>query len=275
LPSLLEGVDWVFHLAGQPGVRGSWGIGFAAYIRNNIEGTQRLLEAVRTSGIKKFVYASSSSVYGRMAPPMTEDSRTQPYSPYGVTKLTAENLCLLYARNFNLPITAVRYFTVFGPRQRPDMAFTRFLIALLEDRELPIFGDGKQTRDFTYVGDAVEGTVLAAKNGTPAEVYNLGGGCPATLLDAIRAMEQVTGRTARAACTAAQSGDVMDTLAGTTKARRELGYWPSVSLEDGIELQARWLEQERARQTVVPRIASSIRDYTREEAWLREIELLV
>lgn len=271
LPPLLDGVDWVFHLAGQPGVRGSWGSGFGPYIRNNIEGTQRLLEAVRTSGIKKFVYASSSSVYGRMTPPMGEESRTEPYSPYGVTKLSAEQLCLLYARNFNLPITAVRYFTVFGPRQRPDMAFTRFLSALQEDRELPIFGDGKQTRDFTYVGDAVEGTLLAARNGAPGEVYNLGGGCPATLLDTIRAMERATGRTARVAYTAAQRGDVTDTLADTTKARRDLGYRPAVSLEDGIALQARWLEQARASQTVVPSIASSTRDYAGERAGRREI----
>ncbi len=275
LPLLLEGVDWVFHLAGQPGVRGSWGSGFGLYIRNNIETTQRLLEAVRTSGVKKFVYASSSSVYGNMAPPMTEDSRTQPYSPYGVTKLTAENLCLLYARNYNLPITAVRYFTVFGPRQRPDMAFTRFLRALLEDCELPIFGDGKQTRDFTYVADAVEGTLLAAKSGAPGEVYNLGGGCPAALIDAIRAMERATGRTARLAYSAAQNGDVTDTLAATAKARDELGYSPAVSLEEGVKLQARWIEQERASRAAAPRIASTSDEETREEAGLREIERLL
>ncbi len=254
LAKLLEGIDWVFHLAGQPGVRGSWGTGFEPYIRNNIDATQRLLEAVRTSDVKKFVYASSSSVYGRTAPPMSESNRTQPYSPYGVTKLTAENLCMLYAQNFDLPITAVRYFTVFGPRQRPDMAFTRFLRNLLESRELHIYGDGKQTRDFTYVSDAVEGTLLAARHGTPGEVYNLGGGCPAALSDAIRAMECATGQPARMVYTPMKNGDVVDTLADTMKARADLGYFPAVSLEEGIKLQARWVREQIAHSATEPAI---------------------
>ena len=256
LSSVLQGIDWVFHLAGQPGVRGSWGTGFGPYVHNNIDATQRLLETVRTSCVKKFVYASSSSVYGRIAPPMTEDSPTRPYSPYGVTKLTAEHLCLLYARNFSLPITAVRYFTVFGPRQRPDMAFSRFLRALSEGQEVRIFGDGKQTRDFTYVDDAVEGTLLAARNGVPGEVYNLGGGCTATLIEAIRTMERATGQTGRLVYTAAQDGDVVDTLADTTKARVELGFRPAVDLENGIKLQARWEEQRRRKPTALPASAS-------------------
>ncbi len=275
LPSLLEGVDWVFHLAGQPGVRGSWGSGFSPYVRNNIEATQRLVEAVRTSTVKKLVIASSSSVYGNMAPPMTEDSPTQPYSPYGVTKLTAENLCMSYARNFNLPIAAVRYFTVFGPRQRPDMAFTRFLKALREGRELSVFGDGRQTRDFTYVSDAVEGTLLAAKNGAPGEVYNLGGGCPTTLIDTIRAMERATGRTARVKYATAQSGDVTDTLADASKARRELGYSPSVSFEEGMKLQARWVEQQEGSHAATVKIASPVQEDAPQGVWLREIARLL
>jgi predicted glycosyltransferase/nucleoside-diphosphate-sugar epimerase len=247
LGKLLEGIDWVFHLAGQPGVRGSWGTGFDPYIRNNIEATQRLLEAVRTSQVKKLVYASSSSVYGRTAPPMSETNPTRPYSPYGVTKLTAEHLCMLYAENFALPITAVRYFTVFGPRQRPDMAFTRFLRDMVEDRELHIYGDGKQSRDFTYVTDAVAGTVLAAQHGIPGEVYNLGGGCPAALIDAIHAMERATGKPARLVHTPMKKGDVMDTLADTARARACLGYFPAVSLEEGIRRQALWIKEEIAR----------------------------
>lgn len=247
LDKLLEGIDWVFHLAGQPGVRGSWGTGFDPYIRNNIEATQRLLEAVRTSKVKKLVYASSSSVYGRTTPPMAETNPTQPYSPYGVTKLTAEHLCMLYAHNFGLPITAVRYFTVFGPRQRPDMAFTRFLRDMVEGRELHIYGDGKQSRDFTYVTDAVAGTVLAARLGVPGEVYNLGGGCPAALIDAIHAMERATGKEARLVHTPMKNGDVMDTLADTARARARLGYFPAVNLEEGIRRQALWIKEEIAR----------------------------
>lgn len=206
---------------------------------------------------------------------MTEDAHTQPFSPYGVTKLTAENLCLLYARNFSLPITAVRYFTVFGPRQRPDMAFTRFLNALREGQELSVFGDGKQTRDFTYIADAVEGTLLAAKNGAPGEVYNLGGGCPTTLIDAIRAMERASGRTARLTYTATQNGDVTDTLADTAKARRELGYWPAVSLEEGIKLQARWVEQQSESQADTVSVASPVQEDAPQEACLREIGSLL
>lgn len=274
LAKLLEGIDWVFHLAGQPGVRGSWGAGFEPYIRNNINATQRLLEAVRTSGVKKFVYASSSSVYGRTAPPMAETNRTQPYSPYGVTKLTAENLCMLYAQNFGLPITAVRYFTVFGPRQRPDMAFTRFLRGLFENRELHIYGDGKQTRDFTYVSDAVEGTLLAARNGIPGEVYNLGGGCPAALIDAVRAMERATGQTARLVYTPMKDGDVVDTLADTTKARAGLGYSPAVSLQEGIRLQARWVEEQIGNSAIRSGITPSVPSITRYGIGREELEHL-
>src|SRR2546425_3214167 len=163
---------------------------------------------------------------------MTEDSPTRPYSPYGVTKLTAEHLCLLYARNFSLPITAVRYFTVFGPRQRPDMAFSRFLRALSEGQEVRIFGDGKQTRDFTYVDDAVEGTLLAARNGVPGEVYNLGGGCTATLIEEKRTLEWATGQTGPPVSTPAQAGEGFDTLAAPTKAPAELGFQPQVALEN-------------------------------------------
>ncbi len=240
LSALLEGVEWVFHLAGQPGVRGSWGSEFHSYLRNNIQATQKLLEALRSSSVQKCVYASSSSVYGRVALPMSEHSPTQPYSPYGVTKLAAEHLCLLYAQNYGLPITAVRYFTVFGPRQRPDMAFTRFLGALGAGQELNILGDGSQARDFTYVGDAVEGTLLAAHQGAAAEVYNLGGGSQTTLLEAIAILERVTNKQAHLRFTSAQQGDVNATLADSSKAQTQLGWKPHTSLEKGLELHAEW-----------------------------------
>src|SRR3989442_9734655 len=163
---------------------------------------------------------------------MAEDSRTRLYSRYGVTKMSSEHLCFLSARIFSLPITAVRYFTVFGPRQRPDMAVSRFLRALSEGQEVRIFGDGKQTRDFTYVDDAVEGTLLAARNGVPGEVYNLGGGCTATLIEAIRTMEGATGQIGRLVYTAAQDGDVIDTVSATAKARVSLGFRPALDREN-------------------------------------------
>lgn len=235
---LLEGIDLVFHLAGQPGVRGSWGTSFTPYVRNNIEATQRLLEAARRSSIERFVYASSSSVYGRVETPMREDGPTRPHSPYGVTKLSAEQLCLLYARNFGLPACAVRYFTVYGPRQRPDMAFARFLTALTNDAEVSIFGDGLQTRDFTFVGDAVEGTIAAALHGVPGEVYNLGGGSRVSLRDAIGVMERASGRRLRVVYARTEEGDVVETLADTAKAKSQLHYSPVVDIERGLWLHA-------------------------------------
>ncbi len=231
---LLDGVNTIVHLAGQPGVRGSWGTSFAPYVRNNIDATQRLLEAVRTAPIERFVYASSSSVYGRTLTPMSEDAATRPYSPYGVTKLAGELLCLLYARNFGLPACAVRYFTVFGPRQRPDMAFARFLTSMRDDVGIRVFGDGTQTRDFTYVADAVEGTYLAALRGAPGEVYNLGGGCRVSLNNAIAVLERACGRRARIVHEPVEDGDVVSTLADTTKARSKLEYRPRVDLERGL-----------------------------------------
>ncbi len=232
--ALLDGVNIVFHLAGQPGVRGSWGQTFNPYVRNNVEATQRLLEASRSASIERFVYASSSSVYGCVATPMREDAVTRPHSPYGVTKLAGELLCLLYARNFGVPACAVRYFTVFGPRQRPDMAFARFFRAMRDDVAIGVFGDGSQTRDFTYVEDAVEGTRLAAERGVPGEVYNLGGGCRVSLNDAIAAIERACGRHARIERGPTENGDVVMTLADTEKAVTQLGYRPGVDLERGL-----------------------------------------
>jgi len=168
---------WVFHQAAQPGVRASWGAEFAAYARHNVLATQRLLEHYKGSAVERVVVASSSSVYGdaeRM--PTTEDDLPRPYSPYGVTKLAAEHLALLYARNFALPAVALRYFTVYGPRQRPDMGFHRFLRAILGGGAIEVYGDGEQTRDFTFVADAVSANRAAARQGVPGRAYNVGGG---------------------------------------------------------------------------------------------------
>ena len=156
-------VDYVFHLAAQAGVRASWGKSFEIYTRNNIEATQKLLEFYKDREIKKFVYASSSSVYGDAELPMREDSLLKPVSPYGVTKLAGENLCYLYWKNYNVPTVSVRYFTVYGPRQRPDMAMHKFVKAFLNNEEITVFGDGPQTRDFTFVEDAIE-TNMNKKN---------------------------------------------------------------------------------------------------------------
>ena len=164
-------VDYVFHEAAQAGVRASWGKSFDVYTRNNIETTQKLLEFYKGIKIKKFVYASSSSVYGDAELPMREDSLLKPVSPYGVTKLAAENLCYLYWKNYNVPTVSLRYFTVYGPRQRPDMAIHKFVKAILKGDEITVFGDGTQTRDFTYVDDAVEATILAAESNSVGEVH--------------------------------------------------------------------------------------------------------
>lgn len=244
LAKLLDGVDVVFHLAAQAGVRASWGTSFEAYIANNIRATQRLLEASRGRSLRKFVFASSSSVYG-LTPdlPMRETSPVQPLSPYGVTKLSAEQLCLLYCRNYGVPALALRFFTVYGPGQRPDMAFHRFFQALAEGREITVYGTGNQTRDFTYVDDIIAANLGAQDRGRPGEVYNVGGGHRERLADVIRVMEEVAGREARIAHHAAQKGDVPDTLADIGKAQAELGYAPRTALPDGLREEWIWLRR--------------------------------
>jgi nucleoside-diphosphate-sugar epimerase len=177
----------VFHLAAQAGVRRSWGRDFRVYTDHNVDATQMLLEACVGLPLERVVYASSSSVYGDAAAvPMREDAMLQPVSPYGVTKLAAEHLCHLYAVNHGVPTTSLRYFTVYGPRQRPDMAFHRFLRAAQHDRPIELFGDGAQTRDFTYVDDAVSATMAAAERGRVAATYNIGGGSRVTVNEAPR-----------------------------------------------------------------------------------------
>ena len=242
LPSLLDGVSHVFHLAAQAGVRHSWGRDFHVYTVNNVEATQALLEACVRQPIERFVYASSSSVYGdEVRLPMREDARPQPVSPYGVTKLAAEQLCYLYHVNHSVPTVSLRYFTVYGPRQRPDMGFHRFFRAALDDEPIQVFGDGRQTRDFTFVADAVAATVAASTRGVPGAVYNIGGGSRVELLEVFEIIRRVTGHPLRLERTEVQRGDMRDTYADTTRARAELGFAPSVTLEQGLRAQYEWM----------------------------------
>ena len=242
LDALLAGVTHVFHLAAQAGVRRSWGREFEVYTTHNIDATQRLLEACVGRPLDHLVYASSSSVYGDAAPvPMREDMRVQPVSPYGVTKLAAEHLCQLYAANHGVPTTSLRYFTVYGPRQRPDMAFNKFLRAALQGSPIQVFGDGGQTRDFTYVDDAVAATIAASERGGIGGVYNIGGGSRVSVMEILDILGRVTGRRLRVEHGPPQKGDMRDTWADTSRARADLGFSPAVTLEDGLTEEYRWL----------------------------------
>lgn len=241
-----ESVSYVFHLAAQAGVRQSWGDSFETYLRDNVLATQRLLEAAKGQPLRKLVYASSSSIYGDAeAFPTPEDVTPHPVSPYGVTKLAAEHLCLLYWRNYGVPAVGLRYFTVYGPGQRPDMAFNIFIRAILDGREIKVFGDGLQTRDFTFVDDAVEGTVQAGYANAVGEVYNLGGGSRVSVNQVIRELEQITRRKALVRYSEPSRGDVRHTSADTTKAAAQLGYAPSTSLAEGLRHEVAWLKTAR------------------------------
>ncbi len=243
LPALLDGVTHVFHLAAQAGVRKSWGKDFSVYTTNNVEATQILLEACVGRPLTRFVHASSSSVYGDLAAiPMREDAMPRPVSPYGVTKLAAEQLGYLYHVNFGVPAVAMRYFTVYGPRQRPDMAFNRFLRAALHHDAITLYGDGGQTRDFTFVADAVAATIAAGDRGVPGTAYNIGGGSRVSMLDVVKIIERVAGHSLTVTRDDAQKGDMRDTYADTSLARNDLGFSPTVSLEEGIQAEYRWLQ---------------------------------
>jgi UDP-glucose 4-epimerase len=244
LAPLLDDVDVVYHLAGQPGVRSSWGLDFSSYVQRNILATQQLLEACRMRPPAKLVYASSSSVYGDAASyPVSESVCPRPVSPYGVTKLSAEQLCHLYFVNYRVPTASMRYFTVYGPRQRPDMGFHRFFLAAMRNEPITVFGDGRQTRDFTFVSDAVAATVAASTRGTPGAVYNIGGGSRVELLDVFELIGRITGRPLRLNMTAPQAGDMRDTYADTARARTDLGFAPSVTLEQGLRAQFQWMTE--------------------------------
>jgi UDP-glucose 4-epimerase len=245
LAPLVAGTDAVLHLAAQAGVRASWGQDFATYANANVLATQRLLEACATARKPRFVYSSSSSIYGD-APdlPTRETTLPQPISPYGVTKLAGEHLCRLYTQSAGVPTIALRYFTVYGPRQRPDMAFHRFIRAQLRGEKLTLFDDGGQTRDFTYVADAVAANLLALERGTPGSAYNIGGGSRVSVNHVLELLGELTGRPPEIERAGKQRGDVRDTHASTERARAELGWTPRTELRDGLAAEVAWLRSE-------------------------------
>ncbi|MFW6022668.1 MAG: NAD-dependent epimerase/dehydratase family protein [Halanaerobiaceae bacterium] len=248
LVELFSNIDYVFHQAAQAGVRASWGEDFQIYTDNNVMATQQMLEAAKVSNIKKFIYASSSSVYGDTDNlPMKENNRLQPVSPYGVSKLAAENLCYLYWKNFQVPTLSLRYFTVFGERQRPDMAFHIFIKAILNNEFLIIYGDGKQSRNFTHVDDIVKANILAAESKYEGEVFNIGGdGERIVLDDAITLMENIIGKKVERIYHDVAKGDVKHTSADCSKAVNLLGYDPEVGFIEGLEREIEWLQKMNA-----------------------------
>jgi UDP-glucuronate 4-epimerase len=240
LQPILAGVDGVFHLAGQPGVRASWGASFELYLRRNVLATQRLFEAAADAGVR-VVFASSSSVYGDAERyPTPEDVAPQPISPYGITKLTCEQLAHAIGRGRGLDAVLLRYFTVYGPRQRPDMAFTAMLEALARGDSFRLFGDGSAARSFTFVADAVAATIAAMERGRGGEAYNVGGGDEATMNEAIALAERISGRRLEIERTATAAGDVRRTKADVAKAGAELGWSPRTGLEEGMRAQWDW-----------------------------------
>lgn len=242
----MAGCSAVFHLAAMPGLMKSWD-DLALYSTCNIEATQRLLEAARTTKLPHFIHVSTSSVYGREATE-PETSPTQPFSPYGITKLAAEHLCRAYEANFQVPITILRYFSVYGPRQRPDMAYNILIRALMEGRSFPMFGDGEQTRSNTYVDDCVQATVLAAthREKSIGEVFNIGGGQIVSLNEVVAMLEELTGRKANIERKPARPGDQKHTAANIEKARRLLGYQPVTPVRQGLQAEVQWLQAQSA-----------------------------
>jgi UDP-glucose 4-epimerase len=241
LAQLLDGAAVIYHLAGQPGVRPSWGSQFDRYVRDNVIATQRVLEALKDAPIKRFVFAGSSSVYGDAERfPTKETALPRPVSPYGVTKLAAEHLTHLYTRNFGIPAVSVRYFTVYGPRQRPDMAFSRFMQAMAAGDDIEVFGDGEQTREFTYVSDAVDGTIKASTADVVGQVFNLGGGSRVTVNKVLSTLEEISGLSVKRQNLPAAPGDPRHTGASINLAREMLGWEPRVSLHEGLAQQWEW-----------------------------------
>ena len=237
----LPEVDVVYHQAAQPGVRASWGADFAIYTQQNVLATQRLLERYRGCALERFVYASSSSVYGDAERyPTDEALLPRPFSPYGVTKLAAEHLVMLYGRNFGMPVAALRYFTVYGPRQRPDMAFHRFCRAMLLGEPITVYGDGAQSRDFTFIDDAVEANVRAWRRSAPQGVYNVGGGSQVEVREAIRMLEQALGLKADVRFEPRPPGDPLRTRADASRIRADLDFVPSTPIERGLAAEAAW-----------------------------------
>lgn len=244
LKSLISDVEVIFHQAGQPGVRSSWGSEFSQYCDQNILATQRLLEAARSSdSLSRFVYASSSSIYGNAASyPTTEADLPRPLSPYGVSKLAGEHLCSLYGENFGVPTVSLRYFTVYGPRQRPDMAFTRFTKAAIQGTPITLYGDGEQIRDFTFVGDIVGANLLAASSSgvAPGSVLNVSGGSRVTVNQVIALLEEIADREILITREDRFPGDVLQTGGSSANAKELLGWQARVSLKEGLAAQYDW-----------------------------------
>ncbi|MEM7553360.1 MAG: NAD-dependent epimerase/dehydratase family protein [Cyanobacteria bacterium P01_A01_bin.84] len=243
--SLLEGVDVVYHQAAQAGVRASWGQGFGSYTKRNLDSTQIILEAAKSApNLKRLIYASSSSIYGDAATlPTHEGICPNPVSPYGITKLAAEQLCGLYHKNFGVPFVALRYFTVYGPRQRPDMAFHKFFKAILEDKAIPIYGDGQQTRDFTFITDAIAANIAAAQvPGAVGEVFNIGGGSRVVLTEILDTIEGIVSKPIKREYIEKAKGDARHTAADVSKANEILGYQPRVSLKAGLMEEWEWVK---------------------------------
>lgn len=238
LETILKGVEVVYHLAAMPGVRTSWGTEFQAYVDHNISATQILLEAVRNHPLEKFIYISTSSIYGEKAGKVAEDSTPTPLSPYGVSKLTAEYLCKVYQVSYEIPIVILRYFTLYGPRQRSDMAFDRFINGILQRKPISIYGDGKQTRDFTFISDCISGTVAALHaDGVIGETLNIGGKERASILEVISILEELLNQKAILDFSDRLHGDPKDTWADISKAQKLLNYYPQISLPEGLKQQ--------------------------------------
>lgn len=240
----IRGTDVVFHLAAQPGVRTSWGSFFEVYLKNNVLATQRLLETLKKEGVSRLVYASSSSVYGNAEQLVTdENSPTKPVSPYGVTKLAGENLCNLYHKNWRIPVVSLRFFTVYGPRQRPDMGFHRFIKSAIEGSEIVVYGDGYQSRDFTYVADAVQACIAAMDEEiTAGSIFNVGGGTQATVRETIEMIAKLTDPDLKIRFSKFEAGDVMHTSADCSKAREFLKFDPKMNLYEGLRKEVEWLK---------------------------------
>lgn len=243
--TLLKDVEVVYHQAAQAGVRASWGQGFRAYTERNISSTQILLEAAKDAKhLKRLVFASTSSVYGDAETlPTHEKICPAPVSPYGITKLAAERLCGLYQKNFGVPFVALRYFTVYGPRQRPDMAFHKFFKSILQDEAIPIYGDGLQTRDFTFISDAVAANLAAASvPKAVGEIFNIGGGSRVVLKEVLDTMEEIVGKPIKRNHIEKAMGDARHTAADVSKAQRILGYQPKVALREGLMQEWEWVK---------------------------------
>jgi nucleoside-diphosphate-sugar epimerase len=240
LEDVVDGAEGIFHLAAQPGVRGSWGESFARYAHDNVVATQRVLETASKAGVR-VVVVSSSSIYGNAeAYPTSEEVRPRPISPYGVTKLCCETLARAYAESAALDHVVLRYFTVYGPRQRPDMAYTRIVRALADGATFTVFGTGEQSRDVTYVGDAVAATVAAMTRGVGGATYNVGGGSETSLREAIAVCERLSGARLDVVYAGVAAGDVRRTAADTSRARRDLAWEPRTSVEEGLRAQLEW-----------------------------------